>query len=54
MIRRRLTAAAALSLLPAAALAETMPQMDFHNPLTTDQIFWMVVILVVLYVVLAR
>ena len=27
-----------------------MPQMDFHNPLTTSQVVWMAVILVVLYV----
>ena len=26
-----------------------MPQMDFTNPLTLDQVGWMVVILVVLY-----
>jgi F-type H+-transporting ATPase subunit b len=31
-----------------------MPQMDFHNPLTLDQIFWMAVILVVLYFSLSR
>ncbi len=52
---RRITLAALLASLPAAALADgTMPQMDFQNPLTTAQLFWMVVILVVLYVVLAR
>lgn len=31
-----------------------MPQMDFHNPLTGEQVLWMVVILVVLYLLLAR
>lgn len=31
-----------------------MPQMDFSNPLTTAQVLWMVVILVVLYVLLSR
>ncbi len=31
-----------------------MPQMDFHNPLTTTQVGWMVVILVVLYFTLSR
>jgi F-type H+-transporting ATPase subunit b len=31
-----------------------MPQMDFHNPLTLDQVGWMVVILVVLYFTLSR
>jgi F-type H+-transporting ATPase subunit b len=53
---RRLTAAAfALSLCPAAAFAESkMPQMDFQNPLTGDQVVWMVVILVVLYQALSR
>jgi F-type H+-transporting ATPase subunit b len=35
-------------------MADTMPQMDFHNPLTWDQVFWMVVIMVALYVALAR
>ncbi len=43
------------SMVPAAALADgTMPQMDFHNPLTTSQVLWMVVIMVALYLVLAR
>jgi F-type H+-transporting ATPase subunit b len=57
---RRLAAIAALSLsvaatAPALALAgQTMPQMDFHNPLTVDQVWWMAVILVVLYVTLSR
>lgn len=31
-----------------------MPQMDFQNPLTLDQVWWMVVILVVLYFTLSR
>lgn len=31
-----------------------MPQMDFKNPLTVDQVWWMVVILVVLYFTLSR
>jgi F-type H+-transporting ATPase subunit b len=54
MIRR--TAIAALTLVPTAAFAEgqTMPQMDFHNPLTFDQVLWMVVILLVLYFTLSR
>lgn len=52
---RRLGIAALLSLAPAAAMAEgTLPQMDFHNPLTGAQVLWMVVILVVLYLLLAR
>ena len=52
---RRLAAIALLSLTPAAAMAdETMPQMDFKNPLTLDQLVWMAVILVVLYFLLSR
>ena len=53
---RRTAFAIALSLSPAAAYAagQTMPQMDFENPLTIDQIWWMIVILVVLYFVLSR
>ena len=43
-----------LALSPAAAQAGTMPQMEFHNPLTFAQVGWMVVILVVLYQLLAR
>jgi len=50
----RLPVTLALLLAPSAALADTMPQMDFHNPLTWDQVFWMVVILAALYFVLAR
>ncbi len=52
---RRLSIALSLALAPAAAMAEgTMPQMDFHNPLTLDQVYWMGAILVVLYVALSR
>jgi F-type H+-transporting ATPase subunit b len=50
---RRLLTAIALGCLPSAAVADTMPQMDFHNPLTADQLIWMAVILVVLYLLLA-
>jgi len=54
-MRRGTALTIALSIFPTAALAEgTMPQMDFHNPLTTDQVLWMVVILVVLYFTLSR
>jgi F-type H+-transporting ATPase subunit b len=55
-MRRRISAAAALSLtIPATASAgQTMPQMDFHNPLTLDQVWWMAVILIVLYFTLSR
>ncbi len=49
------TTIALLLSAPTAAMAEgTMPQMDFHNPLTGTQVLWMAVILVVLYAVLAR
>ncbi len=52
---RKLAFALALSMVPAAAMAEgTMPQMDFQNPLTKSQVEWMAVILVVLYLVLSR
>jgi F-type H+-transporting ATPase subunit b len=52
---RRLALAALLCLCPAIAMAESsMPQMDFQNPLTTSQVVWMVVILVALYLLLAR
>jgi len=51
---RKLSTAILLALAPSAALADTMPQMDFHNPLTLDQVGWMAVILVVLYLLLSR
>jgi F-type H+-transporting ATPase subunit b len=37
-----------------AAAGQTMPQMDFKNPLTISQVEWMVVILLVLYFLLSR
>jgi F-type H+-transporting ATPase subunit b len=49
----RLALLAAL-LLPAAAWAEGMPQLDFANPLTTSQVVWGAIIFAVLYVLLAR
>ena len=53
---RRLSTALLLALAPAAAMADEdkMPQMDFSNPLTLDQVGWMAVIVVVLYLVLSR
>jgi F-type H+-transporting ATPase subunit b len=54
MTLHRLSLTALLAAAPAAAGAETMPQMDFHNPLTGAQVIWMVVILLVLYFALAR
>jgi F-type H+-transporting ATPase subunit b len=47
-------AAALLLLLPAAARAEGMPQLDFGNPLTIAQVVWMALIFAVLYLLLAR
>jgi F-type H+-transporting ATPase subunit b len=52
---RRIALASAFVLAPALALAgQTMPQMDFKNPLTIDQVGWMVIILLVLYFMLSR
>ncbi len=47
------TAAVMLVLMPAGARADTMPQMDFANKLTLDQVGWMAVILLVLYFILS-
>lgn len=41
-------------LLPAAARAEGMPQLDFANPLTLTQVGWGALIFIVLYVLLSR
>jgi F-type H+-transporting ATPase subunit b len=43
-----------LSMLPAAAMAEGMPQMDFKNPLTTSQVVWGVIIFIVLYIIASK
>jgi F-type H+-transporting ATPase subunit b len=45
---------AALLLLPSAAMAEGMPQLDFASPLTTYQVFWGAIIFIVLYVLASR
>jgi hypothetical protein len=37
---RRLPLAVLLALAPMGAMAGTMPQMDFHNPLTGSQVIW--------------
>jgi F-type H+-transporting ATPase subunit b len=42
------------ALVPAAARAEGMPQLDFANPLTTSQVVWGAIIFAVLYVLLSR
>jgi F-type H+-transporting ATPase subunit b len=41
-------------LLPAAAMAEGMPQLDFKTPLTVSQVVWGAIIFVVLYLMLSR
>jgi len=46
--------AAGLLLLPAAADAAGMPQLDFSTPLTISQVVWGAIIFIVLYVLLAR
>ena len=52
--RRVIPFALSLSLLPAAAMAEEMPQLDFKNPLTTSQVVWGTIIFVVLYILASR
>jgi F-type H+-transporting ATPase subunit b len=41
-------------LLPAAAMAEGMPQLDFKTPLTTSQVVWGAIIFIVLYILASR
>ena len=53
-MRRIVLTAVALLALPAAALAEGMPQLDFANPLTTSQVVWLAIIFVVLYLLLKQ
>jgi F-type H+-transporting ATPase subunit b len=45
---------APLLALPAAAMAEGMPQLDFKTPLTISQVVWGAIIFVVLYITLSR
>lgn len=45
---------AGLLMLPAAAMAEGMPQLDFSTPLTLSQVVWGVIIFGVLYIMLSR
>lgn len=49
-----LLASASLLTPGLAFAASSMPQMDFSDPLTISQVVWMAVILVVLYLLLAR
>jgi F-type H+-transporting ATPase subunit b len=50
----RLGGALLALLLPFAAHAEGMPQLDFANPLTTSQVVWGAIIFAVLYILLSR
>jgi len=43
-----------LLVLPAAALAEGMPQLDFKTPLTVSQVVWGTIIFIALYILLSR
>ncbi|WP_428488276.1 F0F1 ATP synthase subunit B' [Rhodopila sp.] len=43
-----------LLMLPAAAMAQGMPQLDFNSPLTISQVVWGAIIFVVLYLLLSR
>src|SRR3954467_6252899 len=45
---------AGLLLVPCAAMAEGMPQLDFKNPLTISQVVWGAIICGVLYVLASR
>lgn len=41
-------------LLPTAAMADGMPQLDFANPLTTRQLIWGAVIFILFYILASR
>jgi F-type H+-transporting ATPase subunit b len=45
---------AGLLMLPAAAMAKGMPQLDFSTPLTISQVVWGAIIFIVLYIMLSR
>jgi F-type H+-transporting ATPase subunit b len=45
---------AALLLLPTAAMAEGLPQLDFASPLTISQVVWGAIIFLVLYILASR
>jgi F-type H+-transporting ATPase subunit b len=53
-MRRAASLAAALLWLPASAMAQGMPQLDFKNPLTLSHVVWGVLIFAVLYLLLSR
>ena len=45
---------AGLLILPSAAMAKGMPQLDFTTPLTLSQVVWGAIIFAVLYILLSR
>jgi F-type H+-transporting ATPase subunit b len=53
-MRRLAPLAVSLLSLPAAAMAQGMPQLDFKNPLTTTQVIWGAIIFIVFYILLSR
>lgn len=53
-LSHRIVLGAGLLMLPAAAHAEGMPQLDFTTPLTISQVVWGAIIFVVLYIMLSR
>jgi F-type H+-transporting ATPase subunit b len=53
-LTRPALALASLLALPATAMAEGMPQLDFKTPLTISQVVWGAIIFVVLYIMLSR
>jgi F-type H+-transporting ATPase subunit b len=46
--------AAGLLMLPAAAMAKGMPQLDFSTPLTLSQVVWGAIIFIVLYIMMSK
>lgn len=53
-LSRLIVPGAGLLMLPAAAHAAGMPQLDFSTPLTVSQVVWGAIIFVVLYILLSR
>ena len=46
--------AAGLLILPSAAMAKGMPQLDFSTPLTLSQVVWGAIIFIVLFIMLSK
>ena len=53
-LRRAASVAASMIAAPVVAMADSLPQLDFANKLTTYQVIWGAVIFVILYIVLSR